>query len=91
MVSRFAWGPSLIQGLFKECRGVFAGTFHVFSLFQGRSAGLHGDLPYFEGFLRKVEGFAVFDGFNGRGVKRNMLIYNYLAKTSRWIQLIHFR
>ena len=84
-------GPSLFRGLFKDGRSVFGGTFQDFSTFQGWSAGLHGDLPYFEGFLRKVEGFAVFDGFNGRGVKRNMLIYNYLAKTSRWIQLIHFR
>ena len=91
MVAVLLLGPSLFRGLFKDGLCVFARTFQDFGLFQGRSRLFLGDLLYFEGFLRKVEGFAVFDGFNGRGVKRNMLIYNYLAKTSRWIQLIHFR
>ena len=57
MVSRFAWGPSLFQGLFKDGHCVFDGTFQDFGLFQGRSAGLHGDLPYFKGFLRMVTAF----------------------------------
>ena len=56
-VGRFAAGPSLFRGLFKEGLCAFIGTFQDFGLFQGRSAGLQRDLPYFEGFSRMVAVF----------------------------------
>ena len=77
MVGRFAWGPSLFQGLFKDGHCAFARTFQDFDLFQGRS--------------KVLLSLATLVGFNGFGVERNILIYSYLAKTSRWIRLIRFR